>query len=137
MGQACRTCELDLTHFSTCGPDEFPNSQSVGLLHTHINILLTLTVRMRTVSVMDVRMRTSLPKLRGRIAELGVRKGDVARELGMDQALFSRYLNGRQPPPADFERRVTAALDRLEQAERAADKARQKVLKRPVKELGV
>ena len=78
---------------------------------------------------MDMRMRTTLPKLRGRIAELGVRKGDVARELGMDQALFSRYLNGRQPPPADFERRVTAALDRLEQAERAADKARQKVLK--------
>ncbi len=81
-------------------------------------------------------MRTSLPKLRGRIAELGVRKGDVARELGMDQALFSRYLNGRQPSPADFERRVTAALDRLEQAEQAADKARQKVLRRPVKEVG-
>ena len=32
--------------------------------------------------------------------------------------------------------RVTAALDRLEQAEQAADKARQKVLRRPVKELG-
>ena len=30
----------------------------------------------------------------------------------------------------------TTALDRLEQAEQAADKARQKVLKRPVKELG-
>ena len=85
---------------------------------------------------MDVRMRTSLPKLRGRIAELGVRKGDVARELGMDQALFSRYLNGRRTPPADFARRVTGALDRLEQAEQAADTARQKVLKRPVKELG-
>ena len=44
----------------------------------------------------------------------------------------SRSIQG-QP---DFARRVTAALDRLEQAERAADKARQKVLKRPVKELG-
>ena len=36
----------------------------------------------------------------------------------------SRSIQG-QP---DFERRVTAALDRLEQAEQAADKARQKVL---------
>ena len=44
--------------------------------------------------------------------------------------------NTPQFPHADFERRVTAALDRLEQAEQAADKARQKVLKRPVKELG-
>ena len=34
------------------------------------------------------------------------------------------------------QRRVTAALDRLEQAEQAADKARQRVLKRPVKEVG-
>ena len=33
-------------------------------------------------------------------------------------------------------RRVTAALNKLEKAERAADTARQRVLKRPVKEVG-
>ena len=54
----------------------------------------------------------------------------------MNPTLFSRILRGLRPEPADFERRVTAALDRLEQAEQAAEKARQKVLKRPVKEVG-
>ena len=42
---------------------------------------------------------------------------------------MSYILNDRRAPPADFERRVTAALDKLEKAERAADRARQKVLR--------
>ena len=75
-------------------------------------------------------------RIQGRIAEVGVRKADLARELGIDASAFSAVLNGRRTPPADFERRVTAALNRLEKAERAADKARQKELRRPVKELG-
>ena len=54
----------------------------------------------------------------------------------MNPTLFSRILRGLRREPVDFARRVTAALDRLEQAERAADTARQKVLKRPVKEVG-
>ena len=74
--------------------------------------------------------------IRGRIAELGVRHADVARELGIDASAFSAVLNGRRTPPADFARRVTAALDRLERAEQAADKARLKELRRPVKEVG-
>ncbi len=78
-----------------------------------------------------------LASIRARIAELGVRHADVAHELDIHPTLLSTILNGRRTPPADFARRVTAALNRLEKAERAADKARQKVLKRPVKELGV
>ena len=74
--------------------------------------------------------------LLSRIAGAGLRHADVAQQLGLDPTAFSAILNGRRTPPADFARRVTAALDRLEQAERAADKARQRVLKRPVKELG-
>ena len=72
-----------------------------------------------------------------RITCLGLSQECVAEEAGFESTLFSRYINDRRTPPADFERRVTAALDRLERAEQAADKARQKVLKRPVKELGV
>ena len=74
--------------------------------------------------------------IRGRMAELGVTQQDLADALGFNPTLLNHILKGRRTPPADFERRVTAALDRLEQAEQAADKARQKVLKRPVKELG-
>ena len=65
------------------------------------------------------------------------------------QGCHPRFQPGvaRQETPCQFDglepraelhagERTTAALDRLEQAERAADKARQRVLKRPVKELG-
>ena len=45
-------------------------------------------------------------------------------ELGISVASLNLYLNGNRTPPADFERRVTAALDRLEQAEQAAETAR-------------
>ena len=69
-----------------------------------------------------------LASIRARIAELGVRHAAVAHELGIHPTLLSTILNGHRTPPADFERRVTAALDRLERAERAAEQARQRVL---------
>ena len=73
-------------------------------------------------------MAKGIPGLRARIAELGVRHGDVAHALGLHISQFSAYMNGRIPAPADFEANVTAALDRLEAAERAAQAAREKVL---------
>lgn len=66
------------------------------------------------------------------MAEIGVTQQDVADALGLNATQLNHILKGRRTPPADFERRVTAALDRLEQAERAADTARQKVLKEGV-----
>ena len=70
------------------------------------------------------------------MAEIGVTQHDLADALGLNPTQLNHILKGRRTPPADFARRVTAALNRLERAERAADRARQKVLKRPVKELG-
>ena len=67
-------------------------------------------------------------RIRGRMAEVGVSQMTLAVELGISVASLNLYLNGNRTPPADFERRVTAALDRLEKAEQAADKARQRVL---------
>ena len=67
-------------------------------------------------------------RIRGRMAEVGVSQMALAVELGISVASLNLYLNGNRQPPADFARRVTAALDRLEQAERAAETARQKVL---------
>ena len=63
---------------------------------------------------MDVRMRISLPKLRGRIAELGVRQFDVARRLGIDPAVLSAYLRGHRKPPEDFPQQLTDVLDNME-----------------------
>ena len=79
---------------------------------------------------------STIPKLRGRLAELGLTQQDLADALGLNPTQLNHILKGRRTPPADFERRVTAALDRLELAEQAADTARQKVLRRPVKEAG-
>ena len=74
--------------------------------------------------------------MRSRLAKLGVSQERVALAAGYEPSVFSRILRGLRPEPEDFERRVTAALDRLEEAELAAEKSRQKVLRRPVKELG-
>ena len=70
----------------------------------------------------------SLEHVRTRIALNGVSQEGVAREAGYEPSLFSRILRGLRPEPDDFEARVTAALDRLEAAERAADEARRRVL---------
>ncbi|WP_425153930.1 helix-turn-helix domain-containing protein [Candidatus Palauibacter sp.] len=66
--------------------------------------------------------------IRTRIFELGITQERVARTVGYDPSLFSRILNGLRPTPDGFEERVHATLDRLEAAERAAEKARRRVL---------
>ena len=52
----------------------------------------------------------------------------LAAQLGYSESLFSLYINGRRPPPEGFEERVLAALELLEEAERAAKEARDRVL---------
>lgn len=69
-----------------------------------------------------------IPEIRARIAAIGVRRGDVARALGIHPTALSAILNGRRTPPADFMERVTAALDLLAAAEKAATEARERVL---------
>ncbi len=71
---------------------------------------------------------TRLAKIKLRIFELGIRQEQVAEEAGYDPTLFSRYLRGRRPPPADFFEKVNAALDRLEAAKKAANEAWERVL---------
>ena len=72
--------------------------------------------------------------LKAEIVRRGVRQHEVARLIGLDSTAFSLYVNGHRTPPTDFERRVTAALDRLERAEAAADEARQRVLNEAARE---
>ena len=67
-------------------------------------------------------------KIKGRIAEAGVRRRDVARAVGYSESMFSLILQGDRTMPPDFEARVHAALERLEAAEKAAQEARERVL---------
>ena len=67
-------------------------------------------------------------ELRYRIFESAVLQERVAAEAGMDAGLFSRILSGRRPASPDFVQKASAALDRLESAEAAADEARARVL---------
>ncbi len=68
--------------------------------------------------------------IRRRMALLSVSQERIALAAGYEPSLFSRILNGLRREPADFERRVTAVLDRLERAEQAADKARQRMVEK-------
>ena len=67
-------------------------------------------------------------KIRGRMAETGLRVRDVAMQLGISETAVTAILNERSPLPEGFGERVHGALDRLEAAEAAAAEARQKVL---------
>ena len=67
-------------------------------------------------------------KIKGRIAEAGVRRRDVAHAVGYSESMFSLILQGDRTMPPDFESRVRTATDRLEAAEKAAQEARERVL---------
>ena len=71
---------------------------------------------------------TILAKIKGRIAEIGVRHADVAFHMGIHPSLLSAILHGRRTPPDGFCSHAMAVLDRIEQAEHAADEARARVL---------
>ena len=73
-------------------------------------------------------MAEGVARLRGRIAEVGVKHHVVAGAMGMHYTQLSRILNERQAMPEGFEERMHSALDRLEAAERAAAAARARVL---------
>ena len=66
--------------------------------------------------------------IRSRLAELRLSQHTLASTLGFSQTKLNLILNGHRQPPAGFEARAAAALDRLERAERAAAEARAKVL---------
>ena len=67
-------------------------------------------------------------RLRGRIAEAGIRRQDIAAQMVYSETMFSLFINGRRPALEGFEERVLAVLDKLERAERAAQEARERVL---------
>lgn len=66
--------------------------------------------------------------LRERMQRRGIRQEDVAAVCGYTPEHFSRVLRGRVDAPDDFEGHVGRVLSKMEQAEDAADKARQKVM---------
>ena len=66
--------------------------------------------------------------LRNRIQQGDFRQEEVAKLARYDPGYFSRILRGRTATPMDFEAKVTTALHRMEEAERAADKARAQVM---------
>lgn len=70
----------------------------------------------------------AMAKIKGRIAEIGVRHADVAMHLRIHPSLLSAILHGRRKPPDGFCSHATAVLDRIEKAEHAADEARARVL---------
>ena len=67
-------------------------------------------------------------QIRSRLAGLRLPQHTLAAMLGISQTKLNLILNEHRRPPAGFEAEATAALDRLERAERAAARARARVL---------
>ena len=66
--------------------------------------------------------------VQARIAGIGVAHAEVAAHMGLHPSALSAILHGRRRAPKGFDRRITEALDLLEAAERAAERARAEVL---------
>ena len=77
----------------------------------------------------EIHTAKRLANIKLRIFELGIRQEQVAEEAGYDPTLFSRFLRGRRPPPADFFEKVNAVLDREEAVRKALQETKEKVLK--------
>ena len=73
-------------------------------------------------------LRQGVDAIRARMAILGISQERFALAMGYERSAISRYLSGTRPMPEGFKERVTAALDLLEVAERAAAEARERVL---------
>lgn len=58
------------------------------------------------------------PRLRARIAALSVRHFDIAHQLRIHPSLLTAFLNERRALSSDFEKRITEAVDLLEEAKR-------------------
>ena len=69
----------------------------------------------------------NLAALRGEIAARQISKRAIAALLGISESLFSLYITGKRPAPADFETQVRWAMDALEEEHRVAAEAVEKL----------
>lgn len=75
-------------------------------------------------------MVTSARPIAARLVRLGLSQRRLAAILHVSQPALNGWLNGHTRPPATFTEQATEILDVLEEAERAADAAREEVLTR-------
>ena len=65
----------------------------------------------------------AFPQIRGRMAEMGILQADLAVQLDIHPTLLNAILRARRPAPPNFEARIHAALDALEEEKRVAAEA--------------
>ena len=71
--------------------------------------------------------KPNLSRTHGRIAEIGIRQADLAAHLGIHETLLNAILRGRRPMPEGMEARIHAALDEMEEEQRVAAEAVEKL----------
>ncbi len=69
----------------------------------------------------------SAAELNARLTASGVSQEALAVAMDYDRSTLSRRLRGALPMPGALAERIHAALDQLEEEERAAEEARQRV----------
>ena len=77
--------------------------------------------------VSTMTLTADIRHIRGRIAEVGTRQADLADAIGMHETLLNAILRGRREAPEGFEERVHTALDQIEEEQRVAREAVQKL----------
>ena len=73
--------------------------------------------------------REWLEQLRAEIARAQVKRKDIAERLGMTESRLSRILAASSPAPVNFEADCLDAIATIQEADRAARKAWESVMK--------
>ena len=69
----------------------------------------------------------AMTPIRTRLIQMGLTQERVAVALGIDPSLLGRYLRGIRPMPEGMEARIHAALDEMEEEQRVAAEAVEKL----------
>ena len=76
-----------------------------------------------------MKMEKSMKRLKIRIVQAGSTQGRLGVAMGIDPGMISRIMAGLRAAPPDFEKNAIKTLKLLEQAQKAADDARLRVMK--------
>ena len=92
--------------------------------------MITVDAILGASRILEAPMVTPTQAITARIVRLGLSQRRLAAMLGVSQPTLNAWLNAYTRPPATFVEQATEVLDVVEEAERAADAARQEVLAR-------
>ena len=72
---------------------------------------------------MQKEMKPDIPRIKARLAYLGITQERLALAMGLERSALTRYLRNARPMPSGMEERIHTAIDEIEEEQRVAAEA--------------